>query len=140
MSARWFAALSLTAMLCFSPAVFAEDPVSVGEITATQQEDAAKTIKTTLLEELSKVKVPAGKKYIVSANLVKLETTKNGSDSTTQAVVSLAIRDAKDGAIRGVINGTGLVKSKTNDPTAAKITIETAVRGATKNITTALAQ
>lgn len=140
MSARWLATLSLSALLCFSPAAFAEEQhVSVGEITAPQQ-DTANTIKLTLTEELAKVKVPGGKRYIVSANLVKLETKNNGEGSTTSAIVSLAIRDAKDGAIRGVINGTGLVKSKSNDPTAAKVVVETAVRGATRNINSFLAQ
>lgn len=133
------AAASLAMMLSFSPLAIADDPVAVGEVTGAQP-DAAATIKTTLAEELAKVKVPAGKKFIVSASLVKLETKTNGSDATTQAVVSLAIRDAKDGAIRGVINGTGLVKSKSGDTTVSKIVVETAVRGATKNITTVLAQ
>ena len=139
MVSRWLSAVALTALLCVSPTALADEPVSVGEITASQ-EDAAKTIKSTLAEELAKVKVPAGKKYIVSANLVKLEAKSSGSDTTTQAIVSLAIRDAKDGAIRGVINCTGLVKSKLGDPTAAKVVVETAVRGATKNLTTVLAQ
>ncbi len=140
MSARWFAALSLTALLHLSPAAFAEEPVSVsvGEVTAPLL-DTANTIKSTLTEELAKLKVPSGKRYIVSASLVKLETKNSGSDSTTSAIVSLAIRDAKDGAIRGVINGTGYMKSKSNDPTAAKVVVQTAVRGATKNITTVLA-
>lgn len=140
MVSRWLSAVALTALLCFSPNAIAEEPVSVGEVTASQ-EDAAKTIKSTLLEELAKVKVPSGKKFIVSANLVKLEAKSNGGgDTTTQAIVSLAIRDAKDGAIRGVINGTGLVKSKSGDTGAAKLVVETAVRGATKNLTVVLAQ
>lgn len=142
MVSKWLAALSLATTLCVSSLAFSEESttVSVGEVSAPQQEDAAKTIKSTLTEELAKVKVPAGKKFIVSANLVKLETTKNGADSTTQAVVSLAIRDAKSGAIRGVINGTGLVKAKTGDATAATLVVETAVRGATRNLNTVLAQ
>lgn len=132
MSARLLATLSLTALLCFSPVAFADDPVSVGEVSA--QGEAAETIKSTLEKELAKLKVPSGKRFIVSASLVKLETKSSGADSTTQAVVSLAIRDAKDGAIRGVISGSGLLKSKTNDPTAQKVVVETAVRGATKNL------
>jgi hypothetical protein len=140
MLCRWFAATSLAAMMfSLSPLSSADEPVAVGEVTAPQ-EDAAKTIKSTLAEELAKVKVPSGKKFIISANLVKLETKTSGADSTTQAVVSLAIRDAKDGAIRGVINGTGFMKSKTGDLTASKIVVETAVRGATKNLTVVLAQ
>ena len=140
MLCRWISATALAVtMICFSPISSADQPVAVGEVTAPQ-EDAAKTIKNTLAEELAKVKVPSGKKFIVSASLVKLETKTSGSDATTQAVVSLAIRDAKDGAIRGVINGTGLVKSKPGDATASTIVVETAVRGATKNLPTVLAQ
>lgn len=114
-------------------------PVAVGEVSAPQ-EDAARAIKSTLSEELAKLKLPAGKKFIVSASLVKLETKQSGADATTQAVVSLAVRDAKNGAIRGVINGSGLVKSRAGDPTVTKTVVETAVRGATKNLPTVLAQ
>ena len=120
--------------------VYAESPpVAVGEVSASQ-EGAADTIKVTLTEELSKMKLPSGKKFIVSANLVKLETKQSGADATTQAVVSLAVRDAKNGAIRGVINGSGLVKSRVGDPTVAKLVVETAVRGATKNLPVVFAQ
>ena len=114
-------------------------PVAVGEVEATQ-EDAAKTIKATLSEELSKMKPPSGKRFIVSANLVKLETKQSGVDATTQAVVSLAVRDAKSGAIRGVIQGSGLVKSRAGDPSVNRTVVETAVRGATRNLPVVLAQ
>ncbi len=110
-------------------------PVAIGEVSAAAgHEDAAKTIKLTLGEELAKVKVPSGKHYIVSASLVKLETRTTGGDARVEAVVSLAIRDAKDGAIRGVVSGSGTLSTKSGDPTATKLAVETAVRGATKNI------
>lgn len=136
---RLLAALTFLSFLVPTPSARAEGPVAVGEVTASQ-EDAARTIKSTLAEELPKVKVPAGRKFIVSASLVKLETKQSGGDATTQAVVSLAIRDAKDGAIRGVINGTGYVKSKAGDPTVTRMVVETAVRGATKNLPVVIAQ
>ncbi len=135
---RLFAALVLIAAPLTSHNAHAEAPV-VGEISAPR-EDTANTIKSTLTEELAKLKLPAGRKVIVSASLVKLETQQSGADATTRAVVSLAIRDAKDGAIRGVVNGTGFVKTKAGDATAAKLVVETAVRGATKNLPVVLAQ
>ena len=135
---RLFAALLLVAAPFFATNARAEAP-TVGEVTAPQEENA-KTIKTTLTEELAKLHLPAGRKVIVSASLVKLETTRNGGDATTQAVVSLAIRDAANGAIRGVVNGSGLVKAKAGDTTASKLVLETAVRGATKNLPVVLAQ
>lgn len=132
-------AFLVTAFAFASPALADPSPVAVGEVNAPQ-EDAAKAIKVTLSEELSKMKLPSGKKFIVSASLVKLETKKSGTDETTQAVVSLAVRDAKNGAIRGVINGSGLVKSRAGDPTVTKTVVETAVRGATKNLPVVIAQ
>lgn len=123
-----------------APSALADgSPVAVGEVDAPQ-EDAARAIKTTLSEELAKLKLPSGKKFIVSASLVKLETKQSGTDATTQAIVSLAVRDAKNGAIRGVINGSGLVKSRVGDPTVTKTVVETAVRGATKNLPVVIAQ
>lgn len=132
--------LGPVALAVGAPAAQADtSPVAVGEVNASQ-EDAAKAIKTTLAEELSKLKLVNGKKFIVSASLVKLETKQSGADATTQAVVSLAVRDAKNGAIRGVINGSGLVKSHAGDPTVTRLVVETAVRGATKNLPVVLAQ
>jgi len=133
-----FAALLLVAAPFVAMNALAEAP-TVGEITAPQ-EDTANTIKRTLTEELAKLKMPAGRRVIVSANLVKLETKQSGSDATTQAIVSLAIRDAANGVLRGVVNGTGLVKTKSGDATASKLVVETAVRGATKNLPVMLAQ
>lgn len=135
---RLFAVLTLLAAPSATTNAHADAPV-VGEVSAPR-EDTANTIKSTLTEELAKLKLPAGRRVIVSASLVKLETRQSGSDATTQAVVSLAIRDAKDGAIRGVVNGTGFVKAKAGDATAAKLVVETAVRGATKNLPVVLAQ
>ena len=135
---RGVAPALFAAFMMLSAPASAEAP-SVGEVTAPQEENA-KTIKSTLTEELAKLKLPAGRKVIVSASLVKLETKQSGADATTQAVVSLAIRDAANGAIRGVVNGTGLVKSKAGDATVSKIVLETAVRGATKNLPVVLAQ
>lgn len=131
----------MAASLIFAPATFAEEPVSVGEVsTVAGAEDAATTLRTALTTELAKVKAPSGKKFIVSASLVKLETKTSGSDATTSCVVSLAIRDAKDGAIRGVVNGTSQVVAKDGDRTAKSSSVEAAVRGATKNLPVVLAK
>jgi hypothetical protein len=144
---RLLSALSLMAAIstAFIPAMpsiaYADQPVAVGEVsTIAGQEDVAPTIKTTLAEELSRVKAPPGKKFVVSASLVKFETKNSGSNATTQAVISLAIRDAKDGAIRGVVSGSGLVTTKSGDRDAAKLVVETAVRGATKSLPVVLAK
>ena len=131
----------VAASLVFAPSSFAEEPVSVGEVsTVAGAEDATTTLRTALTTELAKVKAPSGKKFIVSANLVKLETTKgSGQDSTTSCVVSLAIRDG-NGIIRGVVNGTSSVTAKSSDGSAKSSSVEAAVRGATKNIDVVLAK
>jgi hypothetical protein len=140
---RWYAFLFALGLGAFrgEPTASADPapPVAVGEVDAPQG-DAAAAIKSTLSEELPKLKLPAGRKFIVSASLVKLETRQSGVDATTQAIVSLAVRDAKNGAIRGVINGSGLVKSRAGDPTVTKTVVETAVRGATRSLPVVLAQ
>ncbi|MGZ4357719.1 MAG: hypothetical protein ACXVRU_13015 [Gaiellaceae bacterium] len=97
-------------------------------------------MREALKAELSKLKAPSGKKFIVSANLVKLETKTSGSNATTSCIVSLAIRDAKDGAIRGVVNGTGQVVAKDGDRSAKVTSVEAAVRGATKGLPVVLAK
>lgn len=138
---RLFAALTVASALVVAPVIHADPPVAVGEVsTVVGNEDATKTIRSTLAEELAKVKAPAGKKFIVSATLVKLETKTAGGDATTSAVVSLAVRDAKDGAIRGVVNGSGAVVAHAGDATATKSVVEAAVRGATKSLPIVLAK
>jgi hypothetical protein len=140
---KWAFAAAVACALAFAPAAYAEAPVAVGEVaTVAGQEDAAATIKTTLAEELAKVKVPAGRRFVVSVSLLKLETKPSGEGATTSCTISLAIRDAKSGAIRGVVNGSGAVTARGADPKQEqkRVAVESAVRGATRNLPILLAQ
>lgn len=109
--------------------------VSVGEVsTVDGHADTETTIRSTLAQELPKVKVPNGKRFVVSASLVKLETKTSGSSATTSATISLAVRDAKNGAIRGFVNGSSQMSGRADDAASRRAVVEHAVRGATKSL------
>lgn len=101
--------------------------VSVGEVsTVVGHADVVPAMKATLSSELSKVKPPAGRSYVVSANLVKLEQVKG--TSRKQAVISLALRDGQ-GNLKGVIQGTA-----SGERASDREIVEAAAKGGTKAV------
>lgn len=107
----------------------ADDPVVIAEVsTNVGHEEVVPVMRSSLATELSTVKIPPGKKIIVSAALTKFET----KGTTTSCVISLALRDA-DGTLKGVVSGTGAVVGK-RDANATKEAVDAAVRGATKGV------
>lgn len=113
----------------------ADAPVIVGEVSTTVgHEEAVPVMRDALVTELSAVKVPQGKKYVVSAALTKLET----KGTTTSCVVSLALRDAT-GTLKGLLEGSGDVVGK-RDAASTKAAIDAAVHGATKGLPAVVSQ
>ncbi len=140
--ARSCAAAALCAGLALPTPASGDAPkVAVGEVsTVDGKPDTESTIRSTLAQELPKVQVPQGKRFVVSASLVKLETKTSGSQATTSAVVSLAVRDAKNGAIRGLVNGTSQMNGRADDAASRRAVVEHAVRGATKSLPAVIAK
>jgi hypothetical protein len=113
----------------------ADAPVVVGEVsTNVGHEEVVPVMRDALVTELSGVKVPQGKKFVVSAALTKLET----KGTTTSCVISLALRDAS-GTLKGVLSGSGDVIGK-RDAASTKAAIDAAVRGATKGLPAVVSQ
>jgi len=133
---RLLAACVIASSCTFAAATASADtPVVVGEVsTTTGHDEVVPVVRSALLTELSAVKVPQGKKFVVSANLTKLET----KGTTTSCVISLALRDAS-GNLKGVLQGTGDVIGK-HDSASTKAAIDAAVHGATKGLTAVVAQ
>lgn len=111
--------------------------VVVGEVSSSVgQEDAVPVLRTALVSELAKVKLPSdksGKTYVVSAALTKLETKTSGANVTSSCAVSLVLVDG-NGTMRAVVQGTSAGSGKAGDPTLRKALLEAAVRGATKGL------
>lgn len=132
---RTLSATLVAALLCLSPAASA-GAIEVGEVSGTQAlpaEDLA-TLKKVLTSEVGKIDVPKGTSLVVSASVVKLETTQDKNTSTTTCAVSLAVRDGKTGALRGLTSGTSVVTTKPGDKSARSQGIEGAVQGATRGL------
>ncbi|GAC1581513.1 MAG: hypothetical protein NVS3B20_26750 [Polyangiales bacterium] len=135
------AACLLTATFVATPIVLAESaPVAVGEIsTSVGHEEVVPILRTALATQLANVKIPAGKKFIVSASLTKLETKNNGSETTTSCVVSIALREAKSGNLRGMVQGTSAAVGAAGTSMNADL-ISAAVHGAAGGVSQMLAQ
>jgi hypothetical protein len=124
-----------TSIVIGAGAAHADAPVVVGEVsTTTGHEEVVPVVRDALVTELSAVKVPQGKKFIVSAALTKLET----KGTTTSCVISLALRDAS-GTLKGVLLGSGDVVGK-RDEASTRAAIDAAVRGATKGLPAVVSQ
>ncbi len=123
------------ALFSFAPVVSA-GAIEVGEVSganALPAEDLA-TLRKVLATEVGKLEVPKGTTIVVSANVVKLETTQEKNSATTTCAVSLAVRDGKTGALRGLTSGTSVVTTKPGDKSARSQGIEGAVQGATRGL------
>lgn len=127
------AAATFAAALTFVCAVGAESPaVTLAEVSTTVgHEEIVPMMKEALVTDLASVKIPSGKKFVVSASLTKFETSTSGSNATTSCVVSLAIRDAS-GSLKAVLSGSGSTVAKRTDAAAQREVVNAAVHGATK--------
>ena len=108
------------------------------EVSASSQKQLAPdelvTVQQVLVREVDKLAPPKGTLWIVSAQVTRLDTIEDKKSSTTTCVISLAVRDKKTGALRGLTSGTSVVTSKPNDKTARVLGIEGAVQGATRGL------
>ena len=132
-------ALSLTIA---SGSASADAPkVVVGEVsTSIGHEEVVPVMKSALSAEVAKVQPPpAGKSFVVSASLTKLDSKTSGNSVTTSCVISLALRDAS-GNLKGMLQGTSTVSGKHGDAAAQKESVEAAIRGAAKGLPIAIAQ
>ena len=130
----------MTATFAAAPALFADPaPVALGEIsTSVGHEEVVPIMRTALTSNLAGVKIPAGKAFIVSASLTKLETKTSGAQTTTSCVISLALRDAKDGNLRGIVEGTSAVSGTGANVNAELVTA--AIHGAARGVSQFVAQ
>lgn len=135
-----FGAFTATSLRTAHADGVASAPVVVGEVsTSVGRDEVVPVLKKSLEGEIAKLVTPGGKKFVVSANLTKLETKTSGKDSTTSCVISIAVRDAS-GSLRGMTNGNSTIVTKLNDPSAEKSVLDAAVRGATKLLPEVLAK
>jgi len=134
---RLLSGFALAAALGFVSAPSqADGPVIVGEVsTSVGHEEVVPMMKNALVNELSMVKVPPGKKFVVSAALTKFET----KGTTTSCVISLALRDAS-GNLKGVLLGSGAVVGKQDAKSTTLEVVNAAVRGATRELPAVVAQ
>jgi hypothetical protein len=131
------ALLSLALVLSQATALAKEAPIASVEVrTLVEREDRdlREVLREKVESELSRVDLsgaPKGTRLVLSASLVRLETSTKGAASTSSCRVSLVLRDAKRGALRAILDGSALAEDVANAKARVEsVAIEGAVRGA----------
>ena len=131
------ALLTLATALTSSAVLAKEAPIAKVEVrTLVEREDRdlRQVLREKVESELSHVDLsgaPKGSRFVLSASLVRLETSTKGSASTSSCRVSLMLREAERGALRAVLDGSALAEdAATAKARAESFAIEGAVRGA----------
>jgi hypothetical protein len=113
-----FAAAALL-LVTAAPSDAADRPVAIGEVAAHvagREADLVPAMRASIERELSGLdfsRAPRGKRWVLSASLVRLEAETVGGVTRASCVVSAVVREAKGGAIRAVLEGRAKAE---NDP------------------------
>ena len=127
----WFAASALFAALAGA----GQSPLALGKVTIRRDSKALENAFRNAVErelagiDLSTVK-PADR-YVLSASLVKIETSADGDRARTTCVVSATLTKERGGALHAIISGRARVEDA---PAQARSTELTAMRAAVHNV------
>ncbi len=143
---RLIASLSLS-LVVLSPVADARDKTIVAiearSLVARDGRDLSRDLREAVTREvdgLDLTRAPKHARFVLSASLVKLETTQRGDTTATRAKVSVTLKEAKRGALFAVIEGAATAEGgRTGDERAERDALLGAVRGAVKGVPTAVA-
>lgn len=105
------ALLCAAALVVVSSADGAQNPVALGEVTARvapHGQPMAEVFRSTLQAELDQLdlgKVRVREHFILSAALLKMDTSTHQDESTATCVVSATLRRARGGDLHAIIRG-----------------------------------
>lgn len=115
----------------------AERPIAIGEIAlpaAHGDSSLAAAMRASVERELAGLdlsRAPRGKRWVLSASLVRLEAETDGRVARVSCVVSTVVREAKGGAIRAIIEGKARAENDPSHRTQAELgALDAAVHGA----------
>jgi hypothetical protein len=115
-----FAAATALLLSGVAPSDASDRPIAIGEIATPAAHDdpaLAAAMRASVERELAGLdlsRVPRGKRWVLSASLVRLEAETAGGVARVSCVVSTVVREARGGAIRAIIEGKAKAE---NDPT-----------------------
>jgi hypothetical protein len=127
------AAFLMASVAAPSLARAAEPPVAIGEIgtrVSRGDVDLRAVVRGALEREIKTIVLETrGKRYVLSASLVRLDAGKQPGAGRIEGMISVVLREAKSGAIRAIVEG----KSRAEGQPGADLdlaVVEAAVRAA----------
>jgi hypothetical protein len=112
----------------------AEPPVAIGEVATRVSRsgiDLPTVVRRALERELEIVVLKThGKRYVISASLVRLEENPSPSGARIEGTVSVVLREAKGGAIRAIVEGRGRTEVEAASAALELGVVEAAARAA----------
>jgi hypothetical protein len=134
--APWFRASALFAALATTAAIAdaGQSALALGKVTTPRDSKSLESaFKTAVQRELAGIDLTAVKpadRYVLSASLVKMETSADGDRARTTCVVSATLTKQRGGALHAIINGRARVEDAPAETRSAELT---ALRAAVHN-------
>ena len=130
--APWLAA---SALFTAAPVADAgQSPLSLGKLTTARDSKSLESaFKTAVQSELAGIDLRAVKpadRYVLSASLVKMETSADGDRARTTCVVSATLTKQRGGALHAIISGRARVEDAPAQTRSAELS---ALRAAVHN-------
>jgi hypothetical protein len=115
----------------------AEPPVVIGEVGTRVSRagvDLRRVVLYALQRELAQLALETrGKKYVLSASLVRLDGGKDAAPNRIECTISVVLREAKSGAIRAIVEGKGRAEGEPGSGIELAI-VEAAVHAAMSGV------
>jgi hypothetical protein len=111
----------------------AEPPVAIGEVgtrVSRGDVDLRAVVRSALEREMKTIVLETrGKRYVLSASLVRLDAGKQPGADRIEGTVSVVVREAKSGAIRAILEGKSRAEGQPGSSLDVAV-VEAAVRAA----------
>ena len=135
------ATISLLGITLAAPALGREPPIASVEVRTMVERgdrDLRELLRDTVESELSRMDLsgaPTGTRFVLSASLVRLETSTSRTATRSSCRVSLTLREVKRGALHAILDGSALAEdSASGGARAENGAIAGAVRGAMRSL------
>jgi hypothetical protein len=112
--------------------------VEVQSMVTREGRDMRELLRSAVERELGRINWGSGKSrksFVLSTSLVQLDTERDTKSSKASCMVSVSLRDEKQGALRAMIQGRARAEDSPNSVAQAEdAALEGAVRGAMKGL------
>ena len=130
---RWV--VLIAALLLVTPAVAKAPPVTVGKVSVARG-DLKRELEQALSSEIAKLDLSAARQqFVLTASLVKLETTASARRVESTCIVSAELAQKKGGSLRAVFRGKARAEDASGSRRSTELAaLHAAVRSAVKRL------